>query len=173
MDECEIDPILTARQVLDLKGDGEEAYERLWRGLVAAGLDPADVFDWSRERPPYPGLLAFQEADAAVFFGRDAEIRQGLDALYRLRRFGGARALTVFGSSGSGKSSLVRAGLLPRLKRNAEEWLLVDSFRPLGRPLRELWRRLSPRPSTPKERSADGAKSKTISGGTPNRACST
>jgi len=137
VDGCAIDPVLTSRQVLDLTADKEDAYARLWRGLKAAGLDPEKSFKWDRERPPFPGLLAFQEDDAAVFFGREPEIRQGLDALQRLRRFGGARALLVFGASGSGKSSLVRAGLLPRLRRS-DEWIVARPFRPLGRPLREL-----------------------------------
>lgn len=135
--DCAIDPVLTSRQVLDLTADPEEAYGRLWRGLKAAGLDPAKSFQWDRNRPPYPGLLAFQEEDAAIFFGREPEIRQGLDALQRLRRFGGARALLVFGASGTGKSSLVRAGLLPRLRRG-DDWLVVPPLRPLGHPLREL-----------------------------------
>ena len=46
--------------------------------------------------------------------------------------------LLVLGASGSGKSSLVRAGLLPRLRRNPNMWLIVDPFRPQDYPLREL-----------------------------------
>ena len=136
--ECAVDSSLTSRQVLDLTGGREDAYQRLWRGLEVAGLDPRNAFDWDGTRPPYPGLLAFQEADAAVFFGRDREIHRGLELLNRLQRFGGARAVLVLGASGSGKSSLVRAGILPRLRNNREEWLVVTPFRPLGRPLREL-----------------------------------
>ena len=71
--------MLTARQVLDLTANPEDAYRRLWLGLKRAGLDPANAFDWDNTRPPYPGLLAFQEKDAAIFFGRDKEIQQGLE----------------------------------------------------------------------------------------------
>ncbi|HUP43810.1 MAG TPA: toll/interleukin-1 receptor domain-containing protein, partial [Thermoanaerobaculia bacterium] len=135
---CEIEPILTSRQILDLTRDPEDAYRRLWAGLKAAGLDPADAFDWDGSRPPYPGLLAFQEEDAAVFFGREREIHEGLQQLRRLQRFGAARMLLVLGASGSGKSSLVRAGLLPRLRRSAEGWIALDPFRPGDDPFREL-----------------------------------
>ena len=135
---CTIDPVLTSRQVLDLTQDPEDAYQRLWRGLKVAGLDPADSFDWDDSRSPYPGMMAFQEADAAVFFGRETEIQHILETLQRLRQFGGARMLLVHGASGSGKSSIVRAGLLPRLRRNKEYWLIIDPFRPQEHPLREL-----------------------------------
>jgi len=60
------------------------------------------------ERSPYPGLSAFSEADAADFFGREAEIA----ALWR--KIAGRRLLAVIGSSGAGKSSLVRAGIVAR-----------------------------------------------------------
>src|SRR5262249_26052968 len=59
---------------------------------------------------PYPGMIPFREEDARFFHGRDAEI-QSLVAAVRHHRF-----LVVIGSSGSGKSSLVEAGLLPRLR---------------------------------------------------------
>jgi AAA ATPase domain len=75
-------------------------------------------------------MTVFAEADAAVFFGRDAEIQQGLDLLNRLRRFGGERLALVLGASGSGKSSLLRAGLMPRLRRDPDAWLPLPATRP-------------------------------------------
>lgn len=60
---------------------------------------------------PYPGLRAFTSDEAAVFFGRGRE----LDALFARLREPAQRFLAIIGASGSGKSSLVRAGLLPRL----------------------------------------------------------
>src|SRR6185436_11033314 len=89
-----------------------------------------DPSDWDATRPPYPGLLALQEEDTAVFYRRDGEIGQGLDVLNRTHRFGGTGLVMTLGASGSGKSSLVRAGLIPRLKRDPERWLIVRPFRP-------------------------------------------
>ena len=59
---------------------------------------------------PYPGLRPFEASDAEYFFGRD---RQVDDLLVGLRDH---RFVAVLGMSGSGKSSLVRAGLIPALK---------------------------------------------------------
>jgi WD40 repeat protein/serine/threonine protein kinase len=73
---------------------------------------------------PYKGLMAFQEGDASNFYGREKLV----DRLYlRLLEPGDeARFLAVIGPSGSGKSSVVRAGLLPMLRKNAPRWFIVD-----------------------------------------------
>src|SRR6185295_8431626 len=72
------------------------------------------------ERAPYLGLLTFQEADTDHFFGREASVADLLDRVQR------APFLAVLGASGSGKSSVVRAGLIPLLKGGAlsgsERW---------------------------------------------------
>lgn len=67
---------------------------------------------------PYPGLRAFREDESALFFGRTPEIHALLDILSN------NRFLAVIGASGSGKSSLVRAGVLPQLaeKTGAKRW---------------------------------------------------
>jgi len=137
IDDVQVDRVLTTVQVIDATVGWDAAYQRLQKGLLAAGLDPKDLFDWDGTRPPYPGLMAFQEQDAAVFFGRDKEIREGLALLNRLRQFGGPRLTLMLGASGSGKSSLMRAGLLPRLKRD-QRWVVVGPFRPLKAPFDEL-----------------------------------
>ena len=64
--------------------------------------------------------MAFQEQDAAIFFGRGEEILKTLETLDALRRQGreAARFALLLGASGSGKSSLARAGVLPGSKRN-------------------------------------------------------
>ena len=135
---CPIHSLLATLQVLDLTAEKTDSLIRLANGLKAAGLDPTDSFDWDGSRPPYPGLFAFDEPDSAVFFGRENEIRNGLDTLSQQRSFGGARFLLVLGASGSGKSSLLRAGIIPRLRRNPEQWIIVPPFRPLGRPFESL-----------------------------------
>ncbi len=63
---------------------------------------------------PYVGLRAFTEKEALLFFGRDLHIRDLLARLETSQRF-----ISVFGASGTGKSSLVRAGLIPALHRGA------------------------------------------------------
>jgi WD40 repeat protein len=136
--ECTVDSVLSDRQVIDLTQNPEDGYERLRMGLVRAGLDAADLFDWDGKRSPYPGLVALQEEDAGVFFGRDEEIGAGVDLLHQVRRQRDAGLIMLLGASGSGKSSLLRAGLLPRLRRDVETWRVVGPFRPGENPLREL-----------------------------------
>jgi WD40 repeat protein len=65
---------------------------------------------------PFAGLSAFQEGDAARFFGRAPDVASALRAL-RSRPL-----LAVVGASGAGKSSFVRAGVIPALKRSGEPW---------------------------------------------------
>ncbi len=67
------------------------------------------------ERPPFPGLRAFTSEEALIFYGRGREI----DDLMEKMSDAGQRFLAVVGASGSGKSSLVAAGLLPALEKNA------------------------------------------------------
>lgn len=144
IDQVPLDVILTKDQTIDAAAGWDDAYQRLEKGLLAAGLDPGNQFDWDNTRPPYPGLLAFQEEDAAIFFGRESEIREGLSLLNQIRNFGGPPLTLILGGSGSGKSSLMRAGLLPRLKRDPQ-WLVIDPFRPLKAPFDELARALRQR----------------------------
>ena len=137
---CDASGIFGDTQQLDLTDQSDEGYRRLAIALKQRGLDPRDVFDWDPKRPPYPGLRAFQEVDAAIYFGRGEEVLNGLEALDALHRRGrGAPRFVLFlGASGSGKSSLVRAGLIPRLKKMPHEWLPLVPFRPQNDPLEEL-----------------------------------
>jgi len=77
---------------------------------------------------PFMGLRNFREEDASFFFGRDYEIQQLMNKL------GKSRFLAVLGPSGSGKSSLVQAGLIPHLRENS----LVCMMTPRERPFEEL-----------------------------------
>ena len=97
----------------------------------------------TRRRPPFPGLLAFQEEDAAVYFGRDDDIRRLIERLDARRAQGGAKLIALLGSSGSGKSSLLRAGVIPRLKRAGRNWIVVPAMRPRIHPVDELARALA------------------------------
>jgi len=86
--------------------------------------------------PPYKGLAPFQEADAPIFFGREELIRRITDNLED------ARFLVVVGASGSGKSSVVLAGVIPALRRGAipgsDRWHYIV-IRPTNNPVRVLF----------------------------------
>lgn len=91
---------------------------------------------WGGDRSPYPGLVAFSEADAAVFFGREQETADLVRRLHRLGVDARGRFVCVTGASGSGKSSLVHAGVVPRLRKN--RWHVLPSLVPAGEPLGRL-----------------------------------
>ena len=86
-------------------------------------------------RSPYPGLRAFHRDESHLFFGRDSCVT---DMVSRLAR---SRFLAVLGSSGTGKSSLMRTGLLDALELGlhpaGSDWLVVD-MHPAGAPFRAL-----------------------------------
>jgi hypothetical protein len=89
---------------------------------------------------PYPGMVPFREADSDRFFGREDEVDDMVERL-RLHPF-----LAVIGPSGSGKSSLVFAGLVPALRKSGSfgsgGWL-VRTVRPGEAPLSALAQALS------------------------------
>ena len=90
---------------------------------------------------PYRGLLAFREEDAGLFFGREYEV----DEL--VSKIRDQPLLTLVGRSGSGKSSVVYAGLIPALRRRADgrSWAVV-TLRPGDAPLHALVRAFDPPP---------------------------
>ncbi|OEU90822.1 hypothetical protein DB35_04575 [Streptomyces abyssalis] len=86
-------------------------WERRWReASEELAADSAGTAEDGTARPPYRGLIRFEPGDAGLFFGRD-QLVERLTELNRKHRF-----TAVFGPSGSGKSSLLRAGLIPRLR---------------------------------------------------------
>jgi energy-coupling factor transporter ATP-binding protein EcfA2 len=107
-------------------------------------------------------MVPFAESDAAHFFGREDEI----DALASKLRH--QSLLFVIGPSGSGKSSLVRAGLVPRLhERQPGEWL-VRTFRPTDSPLLNLCQTLGI-PDAGREQDWAQAVQTTLAGNAPSR----
>lgn len=121
---------------------------------VTSPLIPFFAGPQGEPRNPYKGLRAFAKEDAADFFGRDALIQELVETMkgaltseepgiYR------ARLLPLIGPSGSGKSSVMMAGLLPRLQRGAlagsEEWVYLEPLVPGIHPLESLALTLAPR----------------------------
>jgi formylglycine-generating enzyme required for sulfatase activity len=111
----------------------EEGLRRLKHGLEQAGLDPK-YFAWppasDPNRPPYRGLRPLEAEDAGIFFGRDAPVIEALDRLRGLHEASPPRLFVILGASGAGKSSFLRAGLLPRLKRDDRHYLPLPIIRP-------------------------------------------
>jgi WD40 repeat protein len=88
---------------------------------------------------PFPGLRPFEAHQAELFFGRDEQVEEVLNRLEKMR------FLALVGTSGCGKSSLVRAGLLPALRRGyfgGSSWT-VAVLRPGGDPIGKLATELS------------------------------
>lgn len=111
----------------------KDGLERLRIGLAGAGIDPR-YFAWPPEndpdRTPYRGLQPLEAEDAGIFFGRDGPAVIGLDLLRGLREASPPRLLVILGASGAGKSSFLRAGLLPRLARESQHFLPLPVIRP-------------------------------------------
>jgi hypothetical protein len=87
---------------------------------------------------PYRGLLHFREEDAPFFFGREAVIDELASAVQR------QPFVAVVGASGSGKSSVVRAGLVPRLRSDRHTAWETVILVPTDQPLKALARALVP-----------------------------
>jgi DNA-binding SARP family transcriptional activator len=89
----------------------------------AAAADPA-------VRNPYKGLRPFSEADAEDFFGRSDLVRQLTERLER--RDPSGRLIALVGASGSGKSSVVAAGLIPHVRRGtipgSDNWQILTMY---------------------------------------------
>lgn len=107
--------------------------------LTGAGTFPAESVAPAAAANPYRGLRPFGESDAAAFFGRERLVER-LVAHVDGAGLGG-RFLVLVGPSGSGKSSALRAGLLPALRRGAvpgsERWFVAE-MAPGRRPFEEL-----------------------------------
>jgi formylglycine-generating enzyme required for sulfatase activity len=123
--------------LIDLAAADSTGWRALERGL--------EVLSWRERLPwppldqahasPFPGLLAFDPPLAPVFFGRDgaiARVQQQLNSLAQRT----PALLLLLGASGTGKSSLVRSGVLPQLAADGERrWRLLPPFRPGRKPL--------------------------------------
>jgi WD40 repeat protein len=116
-DTTTLPPFLSLRTWVDLRTDIEDdrAFQRLIHAIkgIAPGAEAAAFVEARDDVCPYQGLIPFDEEHAEFFFGRDAELQRLIEKLKS------TRFLAVLGPSGSGKSSLVRAGLIPSLRKGA------------------------------------------------------
>jgi WD40 repeat protein/serine/threonine protein kinase len=126
------DPADRYSNILDMAAEFREA-------VLGTEISVMPTVDLAEVENPYKGLRPFEQADAADFFGRDTLVQQLVDRLeeqHPLKRF-----LAVVGPSGSGKSSAVKAGLIPALRwgdiPGSENWFFAEMV-PGTRPLQEL-----------------------------------
>lgn len=115
-----VQAVVKARELDLILREGEQPVENKAITSLSTFLDDLDN--------PYQGLHAFQPDDADLFFGREAITHKLLEKMQETGKFN--RFVAVVGPSGSGKSSLVRAGVIPALWRGeiegSENWFIVD-----------------------------------------------
>ncbi len=134
------DPLQRYENVDLMLDDLHKALGVSLRAIESGGAtSEQSIASFAENENPYKGLRAFGEGDAQDFFGREALTQQ---LLIRLGEGGElARFLAVVGPSGSGKSSVVKAGLIPALRRGAlpgsENWFIIE-MTPGAHPLEEL-----------------------------------
>ncbi len=133
--------VLSKELGVEPSAETRQLYEQIMRGEWSH-VAPTEASSSTRQprsigASPYRGLAAFREQDSAFFFGREQFTRQLLEAI-RTRR----EAAVIIGSSGSGKSSVVYAGAIPRL-RSERDWLVVN-LRPGTSPFHSLSAALLP-----------------------------
>jgi len=122
----------------ELQGSGQEPIFLGMGGAIPIVSYAAVAEIVPDETCPYQGLEAFTEKTAAFFFGREKDIEKLWQALEQ-RNF-----VAVIGASGSGKSSLVRAGLIPALKQSGTNWVVLEPMKPGLKPLQCLEETLEP-----------------------------
>ncbi|MGR7023061.1 nSTAND1 domain-containing NTPase [Geodermatophilus sp. URMC 62] len=136
-DPATLPPFLAVRTWVDLRGgpDSDRGLQDLAKALRGLPFGAVDVVESDTAPCPYRGLNVFEEEHARFYFGREAQVQRLLERL-KQHRF-----VAVVGPSGSGKSSLVRAGLLPRLRAGkvpgSETWP-IHVMRPGGHPVAAL-----------------------------------
>jgi WD40 repeat protein len=128
-------------------GGDQAEWELRWK---AAAQDASDEAAAARDdeagEPPYRGLMRFESGDHELFFGRDRLVAQLLELVHE------HRFVVVFGASGSGKSSLLRAGLIPLVQRNLKDARCPAVLRvltPGATPAATHGRLLTPQPGEP------------------------
>lgn len=115
-------------QWVDLQAGRDQAVARLEKLLH--GRDPSALaFDLPKAARPYLGLQSYGDAEKALYFGREGEISQLLGLLREIAApLSPKRMLVIVGPSGTGKSSLMRAGLWPQIELRRTEFIVAPVF---------------------------------------------
>jgi formylglycine-generating enzyme required for sulfatase activity len=141
-DDSGLPPFLKMRTWVDLrKGlDDPWSFQLLMHAIQGTTPGPVTAIQTGEDICPYRGLQTFDEEHAELFFGREREVQRLVEKLKS------TRFLAVLGASGSGKSSVVRAGLLPALRKGdldeSQTWT-IRVFTPGAHPLTVLTSHLS------------------------------
>jgi tetratricopeptide (TPR) repeat protein len=137
----DLPPLLQQHQCIDLRDSGRAPAEirRLLETLLRTPSERPIRADYWAAHTPFHSLEVFPTEDSWLFFGRDVEIDELLTRLAR------SPVLAILGNSGSGKSSLLRAGLVPALQCGrlhvngcGVESCRIAVFRPGGKPFDEI-----------------------------------
>jgi len=109
----------------------EQQFERNLREWLRRRHAGQVVWDVARQGSPYRGFAAFEEAQSGLFFGRDGDMNRARARFIEaaIGRDSGKRGtpfLLILGASGSGKSSFLRAGLIPRMRNAGAPAFLED-----------------------------------------------
>lgn len=128
-------PLLKGEQFADYHGDAEDAQRRT--SSVLREIDGVGGTSWPDDKPPFPGLLAFQPDMHRVFFGRTTETGHLVRSLRGARESSERPLIVLTGPSGCGKSSLARAGVIPALAKDPR-WAVLAPFIPGTDPVRAL-----------------------------------
>jgi formylglycine-generating enzyme required for sulfatase activity len=130
----------TALAVIDLEQGSAAGWRRLQKGLEPLSWQLRQRWPPQKERnaSPFPGLDCFERKHAAVFFGQEVVREKVLAAIRRLPARQ-SRLLLILGASGCGKSSLLRAGVMPWFAADDRgRWIVFEPFRPEEKPFEAL-----------------------------------
>ncbi len=109
----------------------DEAIEKLKKRISELTYsDVTKLHDIKKLESPYPGLRSFKKEEAGIFYGRNEDILDAIDTLNAMADSMDKKFLNIIGASGVGKSSFMKAGVLPLLELlHKEVWYALPVFR--------------------------------------------